>query len=211
MALFTFRVIVPESAKSAATLIALASDEIVMGYLSELGPIDPQVPIQTPDGNWDYRPAHSILDGFARIKAATDASDGRLSTAYLPMLQRLDPALLDLCQKAIDRSRELATAYLQAGQLKGDPNKALETAARLSGDASSSSGGGVPTRPYLSHGAVIDAVEAEGSLGLKVVSLAPDDPLWDAIWRLYVDLIVGLQRKGQRQLFESRSVSLSYS
>jgi ClpP class serine protease len=38
-----FRVIVPNRAKSAATIIALGSDEIVMGYCSELGPIDAQV------------------------------------------------------------------------------------------------------------------------------------------------------------------------
>jgi ClpP class serine protease len=37
------RVIVPNIAKSAATLFALGADEILMGYLSELGPIDPQV------------------------------------------------------------------------------------------------------------------------------------------------------------------------
>jgi hypothetical protein len=37
-----FRVIVPNFAKSAATMIALGADVIVMGYLSELGPIDPQ-------------------------------------------------------------------------------------------------------------------------------------------------------------------------
>jgi len=39
------RVIVPNIAKSAATLFALGADEILMGYCSELGPIDPQVPI----------------------------------------------------------------------------------------------------------------------------------------------------------------------
>jgi Serine dehydrogenase proteinase len=39
------RIIVPNIAKSAATLFALGADEIIMGYCSELGPIDPQVPI----------------------------------------------------------------------------------------------------------------------------------------------------------------------
>jgi ClpP class serine protease len=39
------RVIVPNIAKSAATILALGTDEIIMGYTSELGPIDPQVPI----------------------------------------------------------------------------------------------------------------------------------------------------------------------
>ena len=39
------RVIVPNIAKSAATVFALGADQIVMGYCSELGPIDPQVQI----------------------------------------------------------------------------------------------------------------------------------------------------------------------
>src|SRR5271167_3754909 len=39
------RVIVPNIAKSAATVLALGADQIVMGYCSELGPIDPQVQI----------------------------------------------------------------------------------------------------------------------------------------------------------------------
>jgi hypothetical protein len=38
----TYRVLIPSWAKSAGTIIALASSEIVMGVNSELGPIDPQ-------------------------------------------------------------------------------------------------------------------------------------------------------------------------
>jgi hypothetical protein len=38
-----FIVVVPRHAKSAATLIALGADEIHMGPLSQLGPIDPQI------------------------------------------------------------------------------------------------------------------------------------------------------------------------
>lgn len=37
-----FRVIVPNMAKSSATIISLGADKIVMGYCSELGPIDAQ-------------------------------------------------------------------------------------------------------------------------------------------------------------------------
>ena len=43
------RVIVPNIAKSAATILALGTDEIIMGYTSELGPIDPQVPVNVHD------------------------------------------------------------------------------------------------------------------------------------------------------------------
>jgi len=38
-----FVVVVPRRAKSAATLISLGADEIHMGLMSELGPIDPQI------------------------------------------------------------------------------------------------------------------------------------------------------------------------
>ena len=36
-------IVVPREAKSAATLLCCAADEIHMGSLSELGPIDPQI------------------------------------------------------------------------------------------------------------------------------------------------------------------------
>lgn len=39
----TFAVAIPRHAKSAATLIALGADEVHMGIMSELGPIDPQI------------------------------------------------------------------------------------------------------------------------------------------------------------------------
>lgn len=40
-----FRVIIPNEAKSAATMIALGADQIVMGPCSELGPIDAQIAV----------------------------------------------------------------------------------------------------------------------------------------------------------------------
>jgi len=39
-----FRVVIPDYAKSAATLLAIGADEIVMGPASELGPLDAQLP-----------------------------------------------------------------------------------------------------------------------------------------------------------------------
>ena len=160
-----FRVIVPEPAKSAATLIALAADEIVMGYASELGPIDPQVPVPLPNGNWDLRPAHSILDGLEETKREADDAGGQLSSAYLPLLQYLDPALLDVCRQVIRRSRALAETWLEQFQCPGEPEKAASIAERLED----------PSR-HLSHGALIDATQARDR-GLNVIELAPDDAL----------------------------------
>ncbi len=53
-----FVVAVPRKAKSAATLIALGADEIHLGMMSQLGPIDPQVN--------DY-PALGLANGLTKI------------------------------------------------------------------------------------------------------------------------------------------------
>ena len=53
------RAIVPQNAMSAATMIACACDEIIMGKHSAIGPIDPQVTFPTMTGSFTA-PAQSI-------------------------------------------------------------------------------------------------------------------------------------------------------
>jgi serine dehydrogenase proteinase len=188
-----FRVIVPDSAKSAGTLIAIAADEIVMGEPSELGPIDPQVVITTASGEPMARPAQSFLDGLTEIQEKT--GDGDLSPAYFPLLDKLDPALIDFCRKAIKRSEQFAAAFLKKYMLQDDPERADAIASDL-GDV----------KKYLSHAAVIDSEKAR-DLGLKVNFLAHDDPLWRAYWRLYVQMRLALT-SGDTRLYEGRKASL---
>ncbi len=169
----SFRVIVPDSAKSAGTLIAIAADSIVMGEPSELGPIDPQVSITTANGETMHRPAQSFLDG---LDAIVGAAEQELSAAYFPLLDKLDPALIDFCRKALLRSEQFAQRFLTQYMLKADPEKAKRVAHDLN-DATK----------HLSHGAVIDAERALG-MGLAVDILPPESDLWQAYWRLYCQL-----------------------
>ena len=188
-----FRVIVPDSAKSAATLIAIGADEIVMGYCSELGPIDPQVEITTASGERMGRPAQSFLDGLEEI--VNSVGGGALSPAYFPLLDKLDPALIDFCKKALKRSQDMASYFLQQYSLKDDPDKAEEIAKELNN-----------VEQYLSHGAVIDAQRAI-DLGLNVRYLEPQDDLWQAFWRLYCLDRLALESPTQR-IYEGRRASL---
>jgi membrane-bound ClpP family serine protease len=187
-----FRVIVPNSAKSAGTLIAVASDVIMMGEQSELGPIDPQIAMHNAAGVRIYRPAQSILDGLDHI-----ASQGNpdLPQAYFPLLQQLDPALIDFCRKALKRSEKFAYEFLSSYMLKGNDDKAKEIASTLN-DA----------KAYLSHGAVIDA-ESAINLGLNVDFREPDDRIWRAIWSLYLQLDLALPSI-HAKIFEGERVSL---
>jgi len=59
------RAIIPQNAMSAATMIACACDEIVMGKQSAIGPIDPQITFPTKDG-FRTAPAFDLL---GRIRA----------------------------------------------------------------------------------------------------------------------------------------------
>lgn len=188
-----FRVIVPDSAKSAGTLIALAADEIVMGEPSELGPIDPQITVVTASGEAMTRPAQSILDG---LKTIVESAEDQLSPAYFPLLDKLDPALIDFCEKALERSKKFARTFLSEYMLSDDPQKAEDVADELN-DVSK----------HLSHGAVIDATRAD-EMGLKICELAPNHDLWRAYWRLYVELRLALPN-GSMRLFEGRKTSLS--
>lgn len=188
-----FRVVVPDSAKSAGTLMALGADSIVMGFCSELGPIDPQITVATAGGEPMQRPAQSFLDGLDAI--VRDTADEGLSPAYFPLLDKLDPALIDFCRKALKRSEELARKFLVSSMLAGDEERAANIAARLNN-----------SRQYLSHGAVVDADDAV-ALGLRVELLTRDDDLWQAFWRLYCEMRVALSDPTKR-LYEGRKVSL---
>jgi len=192
----SFRVIVPESAKSAATLLALAADEIVMGYTSELGPIDPQIIDSTPDGRIISRPARSFLDGLRAIRDEVDKAGGRLSPVYFPLLQQLDPALIDFCKKAISRSERFAEKWLKKSQCKDNPKKARQIAKAL-----------VNVERYILHGTVIDFDEAQ-KLGLCVKFLPAEEKLWEAIWRLYCAYEVDMRNEKLAKIFESTKVSI---
>lgn len=189
------RVVVTERAKSAATLIALAADEILMSATSELGPIDPQVTVTSSDGKQITRPAQSFLDGLEQIKKSVGA-DGQLSPAYYPLLSQLDPALLDYCEKSKERSKQFAQKWLGKHMLKDKPEVAKEIAARLA-----------DVKQYQSHGMVIDRSEAQ-QMGLNVRYLDMEDNLWQMLWRLHLAYDVLCRNDGISKIFESRKISL---
>ena len=62
------RVIVPNYAMSAATMLACASNQIIMGKHSFIGPIDPQINLQTQLG-FRAIPAQAIIDQFEKAKS----------------------------------------------------------------------------------------------------------------------------------------------
>lgn len=114
------RVFVPLAAMSAATMLALAADEVVMGEHSQLGPIDPQVLI----GNI-WVPSRAIIEQFDRAKAEI-AKDPSSLNAWYPILQQYGPGLIASCESAEELSRKLVAEWLEQYMLSGHPDASTE-------------------------------------------------------------------------------------
>ncbi|WP_436664379.1 SDH family Clp fold serine proteinase [Alicyclobacillus acidoterrestris] len=189
------RMIIPQSAKSAATMISLAADEIVMSDTSELGPIDPQVPMITPFG-YVYRPAFALLNTLDIIKEEHKNGEP-LNSAYVPVLQGVDAALIDACHKAIQQSKDIAAKWLLRAQYVNNPTGAEHIANQLT-----------DVNKYPSHAQVINHAEAAG-LGLNVQYLSDQDDVWQAMWRLYIRYITEIREHGLVKVFESNYASVT--
>jgi len=190
------RVVVPQAAKSAATLISLAADEIVMSDTSELGPIDPQISIPTVFG-YQYRPAQAFLNGLEMIKKE-HANGQPLNAAYLPFLQGVDAALIDFCYKSIEHSKRLAVKWLSRSMYKGQSREAKRIAEHL-----------INIDKYPNHGSVINYREAQ-AIGLRVAYMPFSDAIWQAYWHLYTKYLVMMREKAGVKIFESHASSVMF-
>jgi hypothetical protein len=120
------RVIVPHMAMSAATMIACAADEIVMGAHSFLGPIDPQMALNTALG-LRMVPAQAIIEQFER--ATLECQDPAKVRAWLPMLSQYGPDLLITCKNATDLGQQLVSEWLAKYMFHGQQDAAARAEA----------------------------------------------------------------------------------
>ena len=115
-----FSVVVPNVAKSTATMLVLGADEIVVGPSSELGPIDPQIIMftGTPQQPFAVISARFIVRFIENAKREI-SGNLNLVNVYYPLLQQLRPDLIEMAQEAIEMSKEYAKELLRQGLRKG--------------------------------------------------------------------------------------------
>lgn len=110
------RVIVPQLAMSAGTMIACSALEIVMGKHSSLGPIDPQL---------NGIPAYSIQSEFDDAK--DDLMKGNKNFNYWRLLLSKYPAAyVKMASDAIALSDTLLREWLATGMLEGESAETIE-------------------------------------------------------------------------------------
>jgi hypothetical protein len=167
------RVFVPHMAMSAATMLACAADQIVMGKHSFIGPIDPQLQLQTALGP-RFVAAQAIIQQFEMAKAG--AADPAAVRAWIPMLSQYGPDLLATCTNASELSKSLVTEWLTEYMFNGDPS-GVTKAAEIGGWLADHS-------HFKTHGRPISRKEAR-QRGLAILDLESDQALQDAVLSLH--------------------------
>ena len=186
------RAIIPNMAKSAATMIALSADEILMDVRGELGPIDPQM-ILTSKEEQKVCPAQAIIDQFERASEEVDA-DPKKMARWLPMIHMYGPSLIVQAQNAIDLSKTLVEGWLINYMLHDDPNKE-EKAKKITEYFGHHNN-------FLSHGRRVGIRKLQ-EMGVKVSNMADDQQLHDAVKDVYGMLALTFDLTAAYKLFEN--------
>ncbi|HVT30650.1 MAG TPA: hypothetical protein VHE81_21760 [Lacipirellulaceae bacterium] len=145
-------VVIPRRAKSAATLIACAADQLHMGSLSELGPIDPQI---------EKLPALGLKNAVEHIAELVTERPGssEMFARYLSM--NLPLINLGYYERVAESARDYATRLLSM-RTTTSPNAAAQIATTLVYD-------------YKDHNFVIDKTEAAKIFGDANVKTATEE------------------------------------
>lgn len=191
-----FEVIVPARAKSAATMVCLGADQILMSPTSELGPIDPQVFFDMGQGA-QWTPAHNIITTYdALFKNAVNLKDGEI-TPYLQQLGNFNAVYVKQLRTAAALSEKIAVSSLGTGMMAKKKAGAIKN----------------KIKPFLdpdytsSHGRGITADLAK-QCDLKVVDIDPSSDLWKSVWGLYMRSKFVVENTQASTLIETKENSL---
>ncbi len=173
------RFVIPNMAKSAATILCLSGDEILMNEQSELGPIDPQIPQRMPNGEIRYSPAFLIIKQFESL-LQTSIADPDAGAILAPYLQMYFPSFLQVCFNAIEFSKKVAEELLKKymfSDLSDKVKRASEVSKHLS-----------DFKNFLDHGRSLNIEYAKEVLKLKVYDLRKDQQLDKIVNKLYLSI-----------------------
>lgn len=174
--------VVPGTAKSAGTIMVMAGDEILMGALSSLGPIDAQL---NRDGK--QFSAEAFLQGIEEIKKESDTKQS-LNRAYIPILQNISPGEIEAAKNALRFGKNLAAKWLEQHKFKHwvthsstgvavTPQERRERAMKIAEELGSHAN-------WLSHGRSIK-MDDLNAMGIRIKNFEEEPDLFDAIRRYH--------------------------
>lgn len=185
--------LLPDMAKSAATLVCLGADRLLFGPGGDLGPGDPQM-----------RLGAGSLASAKEIVEAVDEAERRITSnpdtfpLFSSLLSDVNMLMVEQARSALDRSGALVREALQANGRRS-PDEVETLAQQLH-------------RPLIeeptSHSAVIPC-DAAAAFGLPATSADPSSEPWRLIWALWTRYFtLGCFPAGQVAVYEGEKASL---
>lgn len=171
----SFTVVAPKMAKSAATMICFGAKSILMSATSELGPVDPQVPIQDESGKvLYYQAAHEVIEAYNDLMKKANTTTGRVEP-YLQQLARIDARDVRRIISAQKLADNITVKSLKSGCLSKISEKEIRIKIKQF----------LEPKHTISHGRPIypDVVK---KCGLPVEVIETTSELWKSIWSLYI-------------------------
>lgn len=166
-----FVVAVPREAKSAATLLAIGADEIHMGPLSHLGPIDPQL---------GGLPALGVVQALEMIAELAQRFPGSWEMLSRYLQRVLNVEQIGYCQRISESAMQYAERLLLT-----KPHISKEKATQIAQDL---------VYEYKDHGFVIDIEEARQHLGDSwVLTDTPEIEFASSVYGLYEQVDIALR------------------
>lgn len=166
--------ILPYVAYSAATILSLGADEIIMHPYSNLGPVDPQLTVakQTdsgPPAQLQFS-SEDIRNYIEFVKADVGITDqDHLTTAFNALAKEVGPIPIGSAKRSQQLSLSLSEKMLETHM--DDKSKAVAISKALNSS-------------YYHHGYAVGRTEAR-NIGLNVVY--PNETLEELMWAVWAD------------------------
>jgi hypothetical protein len=170
-----FAVLVPQAAYSAATLLALGADEIIMHPNGNLGPVDPQIVMRDKEGretSFGFEDMNGFLDYIQKEVGLTDQEHVR---AMLELFCRqFSPAFVGKAARSALLSQSVGEKLLLTWMQNDDKQKSRRIVEALN-------------KSFYHHGYPINRAEARAN-ELPVAEGGKIEQVEALIWKIWKDI-----------------------
>jgi hypothetical protein len=181
-------VLIPQVAYSAATMLAMGANEIIMHPHGNLGPVDPQIEVMEP-GKPRQHFGYEDLVGFLEFakKEVGLTQEEHVRKIFEMFCRQVGPIPVAVAARAALLTVTMGEKLLRLHMGNDDPS-ARTIAEKLS-------------KSFFDHGYPVSRREAKEDIGLKVVDVSSE--IYTLMWQIWSDIETELKiRKPFNPLFE---------
>jgi len=166
--------IVPNRAKSAATMICLGASKIYMSPTSELGPVDPIAVVPTEDGRLQRFSVFHLVQSYKELFEGAIKTNGHLEP-YIQQLSHYDIREIKEYETALELAEDIAIKALQSCMIPNSNKEEIKQKIKMF----------LTPKEKKIHERAIYSNEAK-SCGLIIEEIDVKDKLWEMLYELHI-------------------------